>query len=234
MKNLILLLSIGLFSFLFFSCTITKRHYRSGYHIEWKKRKQAATPSSDESSTDSIKSKSIITESSSSIEQVSTNQTPETIAVENKELPSTQQQIKTTEDKPIAISDEQNEPNQQIVIDDEEVENSTPKPRMHPLTWAIWAMWIGAIICMFCVTFYAEALIGIVIGFTFAMIFSFIILAAFKKHPEKYRLKNLSYGFMVPSFIFGSIVLTGLIVFLLLMMNPIFRKKLDDYFRFVF
>lgn len=222
MKNLKLLLSVGLLSLLFISCTITKRHYRSGYHIEWKKRKQAATLSREESSADSIKSKTIIAESRFSNEEVSSDQTPETIAVENKELPSIQPQIKTIEDKPIANSDEQKVPIQQIEIDDEEVENSTSKPRMHPLTWAIWAMWIGAIICMFCVTFYAEALIGIVIGFTFAMIFSFIILAAFKKHPEKYRLKNLSYGFMVPSFIFGSIVLTGLIVFLLLMMNPIF------------
>lgn len=222
MKNLKLLLSVGLLSFLFFSCTITKRHYRSGYHIEWKKRKQTATPSSDESTTDSIKSKTIIAESSSSIEQVSSDKTPEAGAIENKESPSTQLKIKTTEDKPITISDEQNDLNQQIVIDDEEVENSTSKPRMHPLTWAIWVLWIGAIICMFCVTFYAEFLIGIVIGFTFSMIFSFIILAAFKKHPEKYRLKNLSYGFMIPSFIFGSIVLMGLIVFLLLMMNPIF------------
>jgi hypothetical protein len=222
MKNLKLLLSVGLLSLLFNSCTITKRHYRSGYHIEWKKRKQAATLSREESSADSIKSKTIIAKSRFSNEEVSSDQTPETKTVENKELPSIQPQIKTIEDKPIAISDEQKVPIQQIEIDDEEVENSTSKPRMHPLTWAIWAMWIGAIICMFCVTFYAEALIGIVIGFTFAMIFSFTILAAFKKHPEKYRLKNLSYGFMVPSFIFGSIVLTGLIVFLLLMMNPVF------------
>jgi hypothetical protein len=217
MKNLKLLLSVGLLSLLFNSCTITKRHYRSGYHIEWKKRKQAATLSREESNADSIKSKTIIAESRFSNEEVSSDQTPETKTVENKELPSIQPQIKTIEDKPIAISDEQKVPIQQIEIDDEEVENSTSKPRMHPLTWAIWAMWIGAIICMFCVTFYAEALIGIVIGFTFAMIFSFIILAAFKKHPEKYRLKNLSYGFMVPSFIFGSIVLTGLVLFLLSM-----------------
>ena len=113
------------------------------------------------------------------------------------------QQIKTVESSKPEQTDDEGE--------------AVPKRRMHPLMWGIWGMWSIAIACMFFVTFYAEALIGVGIGFFIAMIFAIIVIRGLRKHREKYRFKRLSYPFAILAIVFGGIAVAGLGLFLLMM-----------------
>lgn len=110
------------------------------------------------------------------------------------------QEIKTIESK--------------VTKEKEDEAEEVPERRMHPLMWGIWGMWSIAIACMFFVTFYAEALIGVGLGFFIAMIFAIIVLRGIRKHPEKYKFKRLTYPFAILAIVFGGIALAGLLLFL--------------------
>lgn len=218
------LLSLILAMNLICSCTITKRHFGSGYHIEWNRKiKTSSDTDAEESSgmkpTDmcaakknTLQSESLLTDPSESFEQVVIAAVPEVedkkvIEDQKEESPlksevgiQTSREIKTIESKVIKEKDD-------------EIEEA-PKRRLHPLMWGIWGMWSISIVCMFFVTFYAEALIGVGLGFFIAMIFAIIVIRALRKHPEKYGFKGLIYGFAIPAIVFGGIALAGLLLFL--------------------
>lgn len=152
---------------------------------------------------------SLMTDSSETFELVVTAAVPE---VEVKQVLEDQK-----EESPLKYEGEI-QTNQEIKtigsrVTKDEVENVS-KRRMHPLMWGIWGMWSIAIACMFFVTFYAEALIGVGLGFFIAMIFAIIVIRALRKHPEKYGFKGLIYGFAIPAIVFGGIALAGLLLFL--------------------
>ena len=218
MKHLLLLIICG---WMHCSCTITKRHFGSGYYVEWNRKirmvpNKDAEESSGMKSTDmcvtqknTLEAGSLMTDSSETFELVVTAAVPE---VEVKQVLEDQK-----EESPLKYEGEI-QTNQEIKtigsrVTKDEVENVS-KRRMHPLMWGIWGMWSIAIACMFFVTFYAEALIGVGLGFFIAMIFAIIVIRALRKHPEKYGFKGLIYGFARPAIVFGGIALAGLLLFL--------------------
>jgi hypothetical protein len=217
MKNLNLLLLIFSTSTIFCSCTITKRHFGNGYHIEWNRKIKERDSqkeltkiqpaendlvSENKSDVDSLVLIEVMeTQNEPAIDGVQVQQVSEKILQPEQRTQSTEIQ---TIKKPFKF-DQKNPENEEL-----------PKRRMHPLTWAIWGAWSVGIVFIFFVTFYAEALIGVAVFFLLAMIFAFFIIHSLRKHPEKYRLKKLSYGFVIPAIIFGGIVLAGLGLFLLM------------------
>ncbi|TSJ46320.1 hypothetical protein [Fluviicola chungangensis] len=215
MKHLMLLLICG---GIVCSCTITKRHFGNGYHVEWNRKIKSIPNSSETLSMESpdvhveLKSNdSLSVGQTESMEQVAveTKNVIEDLRVEEPPFPfeveiQKEQQIKSGESSPVKETDDEAE--------------EVPKRIMHPLTWAIWGAWSIGIVFIFFVTFYAEALIGVAVFFFLAMIFAFFIIHSLRKHPEKYRLKKLSYGFVIPAIIFGGIVLAGLGLFLIMML----------------
>lgn len=221
MKRLLFFLVCGT---LVSSCTITKRHFGNGYHLEWN-RKIRAVPDKDTeeglalNSTDmnalkknTIESESLIINPSEGTEQVIT--APVTEILEK-------QMSEAQKDDPLSKSEVEIQTNVEIKVIESKLTKETddeteelPKRRMHPLMWGIWAMWSIAIACMFFVTFYAEFLIGVGIGFFIAMIFAIIVIRGLRKHPEKYGFKRLSYPFAILAIVFGGIALAGLLLFL--------------------
>lgn len=198
------------------SCTITKRHFGNGYHVEWNRKVKTGTGweenSKIESPENQVALKSIDERDSVPVDKVAIHDQPIAVSdIESTEVseihPVKQPQVwsgtmikKNRESKE---SKRENEPEEE------------PTQRMHPLMWGIWGMWSIAIACMFFVTFYAEFLIGVALGFLVAMIFAFIVINALRTHPGKYRFKGLSYGFVIPAIVFGTIAFLGFVIFLL-------------------
>lgn len=213
MKKLLFFLICGTFVC---ACTITKRHFGKGYHVEWN-RKIKAGPDADESSKMQSSDAHVVMKNDNKQDSLFIEQ-PE---IFNHRVVPDLDMEKGIDDQKTEESQFQSEaeirPSQEIKtkepkmtkeIDDDGAEEA-PKRRMHPLMWGIWAMWTAAIVCMFFVTFYAEALIGVAIGFFIAMIFALIVLRSMRKHPVKQPFKGLSYGFGIPAIVFGVIASAG-------------------------
>lgn len=215
MKQFLFFLICGM---LVYSCTITKRHFGNGYHVEWNRKIKTGTDREEKSKMEfpenqlvlkSIDERdSLLIDQTESTEQVAAETNT---VIETKELGQDQivqespfqsemdvqkePQIKTDESSPVKETDDEAE--------------ETPKRRMHPLMWGLWAMWSIAIAFMFFVTFYAEFLIGVALGFFIAMIFALIVLRSLRKNPVKQPFKGLSYGFGIPAIVFGVIASAG-------------------------
>ena len=204
-----------------FSCTITKRHFGNGYHVEWNRKIRTAPDSTESSKMESsetylgLKSTdTLVIHQTESIEEIAAetqNEIESKAVIEDQLVEETEFQSETEVQKSQQIKSDQSEVSKETDYEEEEA----PKQRMHPLMWGIWGMWSIAIACMFFVTFYAEFLIGVAIGFFISMIFAIIVLRGLRKHREKYRFKGLSYPFAILSIVFGAIATLGLVIFLL-------------------
>ncbi|MNJ88894.1 hypothetical protein D3C87_64520 [compost metagenome] len=215
MKQLLLFLICGT---LVCSCTITKRHFGTGYHVEWN-RKIKTGPERNETP------KTGWTENNTALKSI---HEPDSILIDeivvaDQAIPNAAikpakerevQPVKQSESGTVIKKDREIKTTESYLEDEDEGEEA-PKRRMHPLMWGIWGMWSIAIVCMFFVTFYAEFLIGVAIGFFIAMIFAIIVIRTLRKHPEKYRFKGLSYPFAILAIVFGGISILGLLIFLL-------------------
>nr|WP_294859156.1 hypothetical protein [uncultured Fluviicola sp.] len=220
MKHLNLLLLIFSMSTVFCSCTITKRHFGNGYHIEWN-RKMKESDSQKERIKLQMAENDLVPENKGDSDSLVLSE--EIVKVKSEVHPENTKTRIETKNPPTGHSVRRNLEPKQIkspgkTKEEEAKKDETVKPRMHPLTWAIWGAWSIGIVFIFFVTFYAEALIGVVVFFFLAMIFAFFMIHSLRKHPEKYRLKKLSYGFVIPAIIFGGIVLAGLGLFLIMML----------------
>lgn len=206
---------------IFCSCTITKRHFGRGYHIEWNQKHRTGETNSSEKMipTDEISSVETVFQKDT-IELVLNESTQEIQLVEEPKLKEKQVVEKKAPkifskllEAKLQMSKKSKNTKPDIYPEEEE------KKRMHPLMWGIWGMWSIAIACMFFVTFYTEALIGVGLGFFIAMIFAIIVLRSLRKHPGKYRFKGLTYGFGIPAIVFGAIATFVGIICLLLLVN---------------
>ena len=205
------------------SCTITKRHFSKGYHVEWARKIKTGVDREENLKTESIENQVVIKNidepDSIPVDKFVLHDQP--IAMSDIELieapeihPVKQPQVwseeKANADRKIEITETK--------LDKEEKNTEEPKRKMHPLMWGIWAMWSAAIVCMFFVTFYVEALIGVSLGFFIAMIFALIVLRSMRKKPVKQPFKGLSYGFGIPAIVFGVIASAGLGLILVILL----------------
>ncbi len=199
------------------SCTITKRHFGPGYHLEWKRKIAASDSEQEINKLHAVENNNVVSEDKGDADSLifSTGvATQNEIKTDDIQVQQTTEQVSLPE--PAIRSKEIQTLKKPLKSDQKKPENEDePKRRMHPLMWGIWAMWSIAIVCMFFVTFYAEVLIGVGLGFFIAMIFACIVIRGLRKHPEKYRLKGLSYGFAIPAIVLGGIALAGLAIYLL-------------------
>lgn len=218
MKHLSLLLIFSI-SAVFCSCTITKRHFGNGYHVEWKRKIAAIDSDKEVTKLQSVEWNNPVENSVDTgtliLSQV--NEAQNEIKIDDIQVQKTSEKVFQGEQT--TQSTETETFKKPLESDQEKLEDEQmPKPIMHPLTWAIWGAWSIGIVFIFFVTFYPEALIGVAVFFFLAMIFAFFIIGSLRKNPNKYRLKKLSYGFVIPAIIFGGIVLTGLGLFLIAML----------------
>ncbi len=203
------------------SCTITKRHFGNGYHVEWNRKIKAGTDPEENSKIDRVSpTASAVAQASENeaalksmderdsiredkdaihdqLSDVSVNESTEEPEIKLVKQPQVWSGMEIREDREINGSKRENEPEEEA------------RQRMHPLMWGIWGMWSIAIACMFFVTFYAEFLIGVALGFFIALIFALIVLKSMRKHPVRQPFKGLSYGFGIPAIVFGVIASAG-------------------------
>jgi hypothetical protein len=211
MKHLLLLLFCG---GILYSCSITKRHFAAGYHVEWN-RKIRTTADSRESSKMETSALEVL-KNAGETDSLLIDQTEifdhTVISVLDTKKGIEDQQADESLFQPeaeIQTSEEIKMSKSQVTKETDDEAEEAPKQRMHPLMWEIWGMWSIAIACMFFVTFYAEALIGVALGFFIAMIFALIVLKSLRKNPVKQPFKGLSYGFGIPAVVFGVIASAG-------------------------
>ncbi|MNJ88893.1 hypothetical protein D3C87_64510 [compost metagenome] len=200
------------------SCTITKRHFGNGYHVEWN-RKIKSGPEKNETlqtgcteNNTALKSihepDSLLLEGTSIADQTIPVSTVEPIKereVQSAKQPQSVTKIKKDREIKNTVSDPEDE--------DEEPEE-VKKQILHPLTYAIWGLWgIAIAFCIVLVAGNLYAILVIAACMFLAMILGIITIRTIRKNPEKYRLKAGSYIFSIFSIVIGGIAtLVGLLI----------------------
>lgn len=208
MKHLSLLLIFSI-SAVFCSCTITKRHFGNGYHVEWKRKIKTGTNRQENSKIETPENQMVMKSTdepdSIPVDKVAIHDQPIAVSdVESTEVPeihpAEQPQVwsgmKIKKDREIKIKEpkRKNEPEE------------ARKPILHPLTYAIWVLWgISIAFCIVLITGNLYAILVIAACMFLAMILGIITIASIRKHPEKYKLKAGSYIFSLFSIIIGGI-----------------------------
>lgn len=200
MKQLLFFLICGT---LVCSCTITKRHFGNGYHLEWNRKIKTGTDREENPKTEApgnqVELKSMDEPDSIPVDKVAIHDQPIAVSdIESTEVPEIHpvKQPQTWSGMEIKIrgSKREDEP--------EEVR----KPILHPLTYAIWVLW--GISIAFCVVLFGGNLYAILViaaCMFLSMILGIITIATIRKNPEKYRLKAGSYLFSIFSIVIGGI-----------------------------
>lgn len=216
MKQLVLFLICGT---LVCSCTVTKRHFGNGYHVEWNRKIKSVhekeespeleAPESHVALKSIHESDSVIGNKDAINDQPITALDVESTATpENHPLKHPQAQSRTGIEKVREIKIDESDPEDEPI----EVEN----PILHPLTWGIWGSWTLAFLGILFIAggFEVLGLIWFPACLFLAMIFAIIMIVSLRKHPEKYRYKGLSYGFAIPAIILGglALLLTGIVI----------------------
>lgn len=199
------------------SCTITKRHFGTGYHVEWNRKIKTGPKPEENPKPEWIEASTALKSIHDSDSLPGDQMTADIPVIESKEVIEDKkaEELRFQSEEEILKDPGIKTIKSTLTKEKDETEN-TPKRKMHPLMWGIWGMWSIAIACMFFVTFYAEALIGVGLGFVIAMIFAIIVIRSLRKNRDKYGFKHLSYSFAIPAIVFGGIALAGFGLFLLM------------------
>lgn len=214
MKQLLFFLICGT---LVYSCTITKRHFGNGYHVEWNRKIKTGTNREENPKTEAPEShvalKSLDELDSIPVDKIAIHDQliamsdivlKEVLEIHPVKQPRVWSGMEIKKDREIKIkgSQRENEP--------EEVR----KPILHPLTYAIWGLW--GISIAFCIVLFGGnmyAILGIAACMFLAMILGIITIATIRKNPEKYKYKAASYIFSIFSIVIGGIAtLVGAII----------------------
>ncbi len=177
-------------------CTITKRHFGPGYHVEWKKSVSKIENEADQLDvTDSRKESSMIPDENEVIpEMISTDTThcaelisSDQLEISIEEPTGFSETPVQSEIKPVIESDQ---------ISDDEVPVDEPKRRVEPFTWAA----LGGIVVGFflvLISFLAnspEMILSIALFIGIGVIVSSIIsVIHIHRNPERYKGKGLSW-----------------------------------------
>lgn len=199
------------------SCTITKRHFGNGYHVEWNRKIKTGIDREENPKIDSpenlvaLKStedrdstpvdKAVIDDQPVAVPDIESTEVPEIHLAKQPQVGS-DMRIKKSREIKIKESGRENEP--------EEVR----KPIVHPLTYAIWGLWgVSIAFCIVLISGNIYAILGIAACMFLAMILGIITIVSLRRHPEKYKLKAGSYIFSIFSIVIGAIAtLVGLVI----------------------
>lgn len=203
MKSISSLFYLGFFLLLVNSCTITKRHFGNGYHVEWKKHwdKTDESAASDElEKTDTLYAQGTISEmireeslSVNEIESVIENKVPAKTTVSGTEEQTQNESGDKLISKEELIREEVNTISQSTDYPDD----YETKKRVEPLTWVAFSLFLLAL-AMFLIPLSFAAANASVLG----LIFSLLILIAavtaliswlhIKKDPSAYKGKTFT------------------------------------------
>lgn len=202
-------------------CTITKRHFGSGYHVEWKKSVSKTKNEVDRLNiADSERGSSMMPDENEVIleEMISTDTmhraeviSPDQLEILIEEPTGFSETPVQSEIKPLIASDQ---------ISDEEVPVDEPKRRVEPFTWAALGCILLGLLLLLTIEF--DLALGVLTGLGILLIiFSIISLIRIVRHPELYKAKGLTWTLFWLSMagISGGLVI--LIFYLLVITNNV-------------
>lgn len=216
MKRLFTLLSI----LLLVGCTITKRHFGPGYHVEWKKSYSKTEHEAYQLNvTDSGRESSVMPLENEEIPEVISTDTihraelisPNLLEISIEEPTGFSETPVQSEIKPVIESDQ--------ILDDEDAINE-PKRKVEPFTWAAFGCILLGLLLLLTIEF--DLALGVLTGLGILLIiFSIISLIRIVRHPELYKAKGLTWTLFWLSMagISGGLVI--LIFYLLLITNNV-------------
>ena len=209
-------------------CTITKRHFGPGYHVEWKNSYSKTKNEVDQwNITDSVRESSMMPdENEVIIEEVISTDTmhrvelisPDQLEISIEEPADFSEAPVQSGIKPLIESDQ---------ISDEEVPVDEPKRRVEPFTWAaLTGIIVGFLLVL--VSFLAsspEMILSIALFIGIGVIVSSIIsVVHIHRNPESYKGKGLSWtlfglitvgiGAVLFAIVYAILLLTGSVGFL--------------------
>ena len=200
--------------FILDSCTITKRHFGGGYHVEWKKKwneEDGAVAKKNNLESDTLYAQTTPvsksdSEKPSSKEKVGQAASEVSVTPEkNEPLSQTSTEI-SAQDAPISSD----QPAVNETTDQTRVETGAPsegqstymkkKPRVEPLTWVA----MGFLTAAIALALMPATLISVSL---FSILFALLLLIAFinavssairvKRFPENYKAKGLTWLVLV-------------------------------------
>ncbi|WP_294673111.1 hypothetical protein [uncultured Fluviicola sp.] len=201
-------------------CTITKRHFGTGYHVEWKKSYSKTEHEAYQLNvTDSGRESSVMPDENEEIPKVISTDTmhraelisPDLLEISIEEPTGFSETPVQSEIKPVIESD-------QILGDEDAIDE--PKRKVEPFTWAaLGALFLGLLLLL---TISFDMVLGVLTGLGILLIiFSIISLIRIVRHPELYKAKGLTWTLFWLSMagISGGLVI--LIFYLLLITNNV-------------
>ncbi|MGV3613579.1 MAG: hypothetical protein ACO1N0_21645 [Fluviicola sp.] len=203
------------------ACTITKRHFGPGYHVEWKKSVSKTENEIDKlNTTDS--EYSVILEKEKVIAEVviptDSAKPNEAISQDNPEIQS---------EEKINVSEAQLERQNNSIIKSEPISNDEElreeqKRRVEPFTWpALGGLLLGLLLVL--ISFLAtspELILSIAMFIGIGVVVcSIISVAHIRKNPERYKGKGLTWTLFGLSTVGIGAVLFTLVYLLLLVTN---------------
>jgi hypothetical protein len=222
MKQLFILSSL----FLLVGCTVTKRNFNSGYHVEWKRPLQSTKERGVENKDIGLKNdlsevRSVIPDAkqpvseneipaeSVQISEVTEIENPEAQIEEQKDISGTQQELKTNS----VINPDS--------VSDDEVPIDQPKRKVDPFTWvALGGIFLGLLLLL--TIGFTDITLAVLTGIgLLVIIFSIISIIRILKHPERYKAKGLTWTLFGLSTAGIGLALFILIWYLLLITNNI-------------
>ena len=177
-------------------CTITKRHFGPGYHVEWKKSYSKPEHEAHQLNvTDSGRESSVMSDENEEIPEMIATVTmhrvelisPEPLEISIEETTGFSETTVQKEIKPVIESDQ---------ISNDEVPVDEPKRRVEPFTWAaLSGILLGFFLCLISFLLASpEIILGVVTGIgILVIVFSIVSVARIIKHPESYKGKGLTW-----------------------------------------
>lgn len=222
MKIVINIFCLAATLLIFYSCTVTKRHFGGGYHVEWKKKwnEDESMAKSKKAETDTLDALSTL------VSKADLNQ-----GSSQKETGSSEKEIETATEEPVVnepkkldqtasydglITDNESVP--EVKADsaaDELPKDAAPKKKVEKLTWVSFAFLLAGIgfgllpVSLF--TSLTLPLILLALLFLIAFINAVSSAMRIKRTPDKYKAK----GFTWLMVFFCSLGLAFALVFLI-------------------
>lgn len=201
-------------------CTVTKRHFGPGYHIEWKKSYSKTEHEAHQLNVTYLRRESsVISDENKEIPEVISTDT-----IHRVELISPHQ-LEISIEEPTGFSETPVQSEIKAVIEsdqilDEEVPIDGPKRKVEPFTWAaLGALFLGLLLLL---TISFDLALGVLTGLGILMIiFSIISLIRIVRHPELYKGKGLTWTLFWLSMAGIGGILVILIFYLLVVTNNV-------------
>jgi hypothetical protein len=205
-RNIIYLTTFFILAIIVGSCTITKRHFGKGYHIEWRKK-----PTNSEfetiafreidSTREELLSKEIpVSEDRSQIEIDSMNLVSENLS---EKLEQRISKTNSHSEEKVIKRDQPDEPETEIADEADQ--------KVYPLTWFMMGIPLLVILSYVLIiqSMYLIGGVGIVTFAFIGLILGIVSLVALKKNPEKYKKTRLTKVFSMICIIAGGVIILG-------------------------